>query len=286
KAPFTRPDNPYTPELEHAGGDAFDISWAVDADGNYIELDRIHFVKVHTGVMDGAGWLGQISTEITGAAVAEPDAAINGSSELLVIREIPPVLTTTAYQMEAFAFRKGRLLRDEPVSWSASQPDAYVDENGLLHLEGSSGELTLTAAMSSNEEVHASVTTTVELAVSAGDRTTEGQKAFTLYPNPANSFITIEWVATDASGTGSYKGTGVGSYKEPGVGSYKGTGAGPIRGLDAHEVVVFDLSGKQQLRADDFSGSETVDISALSPGIYLLEVQTAQGIFREKFVKQ
>jgi hypothetical protein len=269
-APFTRPDNPYTPEVENAGGDAFDISWAIDAEGNYVELDKIHFVKVHTGVMDGAGWLGQISTEITGAAMVLPDASLSGSKELVVIREIPPVLKTTEYQLEAFAFRKGRLLLDEQVSWSASQPAAYVDDNGLLHLEGSSGELTLTAAMSSNEEAQASVTTTVELAVSARDRMNESQRALTLYPNPATDFITLKGIPVDASEAG----------------TNKGAGSGPIRGLDAHEIAVYDLSGKQQLRAGNISVNESIDISALSPGIYLLEVQTVQGTFREKFVKQ
>ncbi|MCK5079740.1 MAG: hypothetical protein KAR09_07330, partial [Bacteroidales bacterium] len=34
-APYTVPDNPYTPEKENSGGDAFDISWAVSGE-NYI----------------------------------------------------------------------------------------------------------------------------------------------------------------------------------------------------------------------------------------------------------
>ena len=276
KAPFTRPDNPYTPEVENAGGDAFDISWAVDAEGDYVELDRIHFVKVHTGVMDGAGWLGQISTEITGAALVLPDVASAGSSELVVIREVPPLLTTTEYQLEAFAFREGRLLRDEPVSWSASQPAAYVDENGLLHLEGSSGELTLTAAMSSNSEVHASVTTSVELAVSVKDRLSREAGAdgsaggITLYPNPAKDFITLEWVAAEAFG----------------IGTNHGTGAGSILGVDAHEVAVYDLSGKQVISFTSLYSGESLDISTLSPGIYFFEVQSERGMVREKFVKQ
>lgn len=44
--PYTTPDNPYTDELENSGGDAFDIGWAVDSAGDYVELDKIHFVKV------------------------------------------------------------------------------------------------------------------------------------------------------------------------------------------------------------------------------------------------
>lgn len=256
KAPYNRPDNPYTPEVENAGGDAFDISWAVDADGNHVELDMIHFVKVHTGVMDGAGWLGQISTEITGAAVVEPDPTLKGNHELVVIREIPPVLTTTAYQMEAFAFRKGRLLQNEPVNWSATQPGAYVDETGLLHLEGSSGELTLTAAMVSNSAVYASVTTTVDLAVSTENRMAGNfdsgagaASAITLYPNPASSFITL-------------------------------------KDVEVFTMAVYDISGRRILKAGNNSGFQRLDISTLPNGIYILEADTKVGLIKKKFIKQ
>ena len=69
-APYTIPDNPDTPEIEGAGGDPMDISWAVDHNGNPVQLDTIHFIKVHTAVNGHAGILGEISTEISGAAIA------------------------------------------------------------------------------------------------------------------------------------------------------------------------------------------------------------------------
>ena len=59
------PDNPYTDEIEGMGGDAMDISWATDSTGNNVILDRIHFIKVHTGVLGDAGPLGELSTEIS-----------------------------------------------------------------------------------------------------------------------------------------------------------------------------------------------------------------------------
>lgn len=46
---------------------AIDIDWAVDKDGNKVNLKGIDFIKVYTGVNQEAGWLGEISTEITGA---------------------------------------------------------------------------------------------------------------------------------------------------------------------------------------------------------------------------
>jgi uncharacterized protein YjdB len=45
----------------------FDIDWAVDANGNSVELDRINLVKIYTGVNQYCGWLGETSTEIMGA---------------------------------------------------------------------------------------------------------------------------------------------------------------------------------------------------------------------------
>lgn len=46
---------------------AVDISWAVDEKGNRVNLPGINFVKVYTGLNQEAGWLGETSTEISGA---------------------------------------------------------------------------------------------------------------------------------------------------------------------------------------------------------------------------
>ncbi len=45
-----------------------DINWAVDKNGNKLELPGIDFVKVYNGLNQQAGWLGETSTEILGAA--------------------------------------------------------------------------------------------------------------------------------------------------------------------------------------------------------------------------
>lgn len=44
-----------------------DISWAVDKNGNYVKLPGIDFVKVYTAINQEAGWLGEVSTEVSGA---------------------------------------------------------------------------------------------------------------------------------------------------------------------------------------------------------------------------
>jgi len=45
----------------------FDIDWAVDENGSKVNLPGIHFVKVYTGVNQYCGWLGEVSTDISGA---------------------------------------------------------------------------------------------------------------------------------------------------------------------------------------------------------------------------
>jgi len=74
--PYTLPDNPYTPETEGAGGDPMDLSWAVDESGQPVELDSIHFIRVHSAVNGHAGILGEISTEICGAVRIDKTTAI------------------------------------------------------------------------------------------------------------------------------------------------------------------------------------------------------------------
>lgn len=50
------------------GGDAIDIASAIDVEGNAVNLTGIDFIKIHTGIQANMGWLGELSTEITGVA--------------------------------------------------------------------------------------------------------------------------------------------------------------------------------------------------------------------------
>ena len=48
-------------------GTSFDISWAIDADGKPVNLQKIDFIRVYTAVDEVQNPTGELSTEITGA---------------------------------------------------------------------------------------------------------------------------------------------------------------------------------------------------------------------------
>lgn len=45
---------------------AIDIDWATDANGNAVNLPGVDFIRIHCGVNQQNGWLGECSTEIMG----------------------------------------------------------------------------------------------------------------------------------------------------------------------------------------------------------------------------
>ena len=61
-------DNYSADYSKNGNGNIFDIDWAVDADMNPVTLKGIDFVKVYTGAQLDLGFLGEISTEVKGAA--------------------------------------------------------------------------------------------------------------------------------------------------------------------------------------------------------------------------
>ena len=46
---------------------SFDISWAVDSNGEKVKLIGIDFIKVYTGLLQNCGQIGETSTEFLGA---------------------------------------------------------------------------------------------------------------------------------------------------------------------------------------------------------------------------
>ncbi len=243
----TVPDNPYTPEVEHSGGDAFDIGWAVDADGNEVELDRIHFVKVQNGLLHQGGWLGEVSTEITGAVDVAPDPGLSGTLDMLVIRDLPSELDTTACQLELFLFHGGKPVPLPDITWTTSEPWAVVDAYHHLTVNGT-GVLTLTAKVVGDPLLQASVSTRIIPAVATALGTPRADEELRLYPNPAREAFFIS-------------------------------------GVEEVNLTLFDLSGKVIRRVKEYQADSEIEIQDLLPGIYLIRMGEGQSAHWLKLLK-
>jgi uncharacterized protein YjdB len=76
--------NPYI-EGHEAKGNGFDLSWAVDDEGNSVELDSISYLKVGTASNIYAGWIGEKSTEVTTVMRSIPEDVTVGTSSVTAI---------------------------------------------------------------------------------------------------------------------------------------------------------------------------------------------------------
>jgi len=246
-APYTLPDNPYTRTIENSGGDAFDIGWAVDWEGNYVDLESIDFVKVHTAVLAHAGAPGELSTEITGAVDVPPDNSINGISDMIVIKELPPELNSREYQVEVFVYHMGRLQQDYEINWSANMAGATVDENNKLSVN-SAGELNITATLASDSRVTASVSTLVTTAAVGINDMTAGRH-IRIYPNPASSSIKIS-------------------------------------GLKEAEVSIYDITGHRLKHIKRYTENSSIPLADFPEGIYLFRISSDNNSVIKKVIKR
>ena len=131
----TNPKNPYYDDEKGKSEDGFDISWAVDKDGNHVELDQIDFVKVYTAGAVNAGWLGEWSSEIAGIAITTPDPDyvprdyyINyvGINQLQV-----PVGGKCHYQ--GLVFKNGRPVNEGTPVWTVEDESVgTIDKDGMF----------------------------------------------------------------------------------------------------------------------------------------------------------
>jgi len=137
---LTIPDNPYTTETEGTGGDPIDISWAVDADGNYVDLDSIHFIKIVTGNLASAGRLGEISTDVAYVADVEANPQLTGETGLLVVyHHKTKLLAGESLQLEASYFQNGKLEESDFSFSSQNTGVVSVRSTGLI-TAGNNGE--------------------------------------------------------------------------------------------------------------------------------------------------
>jgi hypothetical protein len=141
-------------------------------------------------MMGDLGWLGEVSTEITGAVDVDPDPSITGPGDMVVVKDLPAVVTTTSIQLEAYAFHQGRWDPDAEIEWTSHNWQATIDEDNVLHLE-EPGTFALVAYLADDP----SIETLVEYVVDFTYSIPELPNSRTLiYPNPAKDQINIAGV--------------------------------------------------------------------------------------------
>lgn len=75
--------NPYASAASVGnGGDGFDLSWAVKADGTPIALSSVRYVRVYSAVLFSAGVFGETSAEVCGLYVANAESSSVGTTSI------------------------------------------------------------------------------------------------------------------------------------------------------------------------------------------------------------
>ncbi|SHE46076.1 Ig-like domain (group 3) [Mariniphaga anaerophila] len=132
---LTDPQNPYKNDEKGKAADGFDLSWAVDKDGNHVPLDQIDFVKIYTAGFANAGWLGEWSSEVAGVGITTPDPDYVPEDYYINYIGITQlkVLKGQTCQFEGFLFKNGRPQEEGTQQWSSSASGVgTVDNTGLF----------------------------------------------------------------------------------------------------------------------------------------------------------
>lgn len=131
----TKPQNPYYKDDYGTQTDGFDLSWAVDRDGNAVALDTVHFVKVYATVQEDGGWLGEVSPEIASITLTTPDASYIPQDYYVHVIGVGPlqVQKGKSYQYEGILFKNGKPDNEGTATWTSSNTAVgTVDNTGLF----------------------------------------------------------------------------------------------------------------------------------------------------------
>lgn len=132
---LTKPSNPYYADENGAQTDGFDISWAVNSKGEYVDLDEIDFVKVYTAGAQNAGWLGEWSTEVSGCGITRPIPGYEPKDYYLNYMSVTQLQVVKGHtcQYEGLAFKNGRPISEGVTRWRVSDENVgTIDQNGVF----------------------------------------------------------------------------------------------------------------------------------------------------------
>lgn len=75
----------------------FDIDWAVDEEGNHVDLSEVNFIKVVTGIFQYCGWLGETSTEVAGFVDLHQVDGYDDNPIVIPAKQRPTSVSTVTY---------------------------------------------------------------------------------------------------------------------------------------------------------------------------------------------
>jgi hypothetical protein len=181
------PDNPYSDAVEGFGGDSFDLSWAIDREGNYIKVEKADFIKIQNAVNYNYGRIGELSTEITQVIDVEPNPLSIADSAIIALEPVwNNLVVDSQIQIHACFFNWGRLQPETIFNWSVKPNDlASIDPSGTL-ISKAEGKITVHVSVQGHPEITDSTEIIIEKPV-AIHNTNSSQIA--IYPNPASEFI-------------------------------------------------------------------------------------------------
>jgi hypothetical protein len=141
-------------------------------------------------MMGDLGWLGEISTELTGAADVHPEPGTYYDLDMVVLKDLPLIIDTVEFQLEGFAFHAGRIQPDAGLSWETNASWATIDEDGLLELS-SSGELEIKLSLESDTSINCFASCLVELPSRIPELSNSRILAM---PNPSSNYFKLTGV--------------------------------------------------------------------------------------------
>ena len=114
-------NNPYeaAPSTQ-TGGDGFDLSWAVKADGTPIALSSVRYVRVYSAVLFSAGVFGETSAEVCGLYVANGTGSGASSKEL-----------TVEFGFDSYTLTDGSTLELDAETYTVTSSAEHVYINGV-----------------------------------------------------------------------------------------------------------------------------------------------------------
>ena len=116
-------NNPYAaaPSTDAgAGGDGFDLSWAVKADGTPVSISSARYVRVYSAVLFNAGIFGETSAEVCGLYVANGTGSGASSKEL-----------TVGFGFDSYTLTDGSTLELDAETYTVTSSAEHVYINGV-----------------------------------------------------------------------------------------------------------------------------------------------------------